>query len=105
MATIIQLDPIQVVGEVPFDSYLQGRELLEDPAKYVESLEKVSQQVEFSLILPNGEKYTYTGRRVAGIAEFNPTTQVMKIVVEFANSEFLLRPGLNVTLRSVVRER
>ena len=100
MATIIQLDPIQVVGEVPVDAYLQRRELLEDPAKYVESQDKVIQQLEFTVILPNGEKYAHTGQRVAGTAEFNATTQVMKIAVEFANTEFLLRPGLDVTLRS-----
>ena len=36
MATIVQLDPIQVVGEVPFDAYLQLRELLDNPANYDE---------------------------------------------------------------------
>jgi RND family efflux transporter MFP subunit len=104
MATIIQLDPIQVVGEVPFDAYLQRRELLENPANYVESHDKAIQQLEYIIILPNGEKYAYTGRRVAGTAEFNATTQVMAIAVEFANPEFLLRPGLNATLRSSARD-
>ena len=105
MATIIQLNPIQVVGEVPFDAYLQRRELLENPANYIESHDKAIQQLEFTIILSNGEKYAHTGRRVAGTAEFNAETQVMAVVVEFENPEFLLRPGLNVTLRSSVRER
>ena len=105
MATIIQLDPIQVVGEVPFDAYLQLRELLDNPANYDEIGDKAMQRLEYAVILPNGEKYAQTGRRVAGTAEFNATTQVMAIAVEFANPEFLLRPGLNVTLRSSVREK
>jgi len=105
MATIIQLDPIQVVGEVPFDAYLQLRELLDNPANYSEIHDKAMQQLEYTVILPNGEKYAQTGRRVAGTAEFNATTQVMAIAVEFANPEFLLRPGLNVTLQSSVREK
>ncbi len=105
MATIVQLDPIQVVGEVPFDAYLQLRELLDNPANYDEIRDKAMQRLEYTVILPNGEKYPYTGRRVAGTAEFNATTQVMAVAVEFANPEFLLRPGLNVTLRSSVREK
>jgi hypothetical protein len=105
MATIIQLNPIQVVGEVPFEAYLQRRELLENPANYIESHDKAIPQLEFTIILSNGEKYAHTGRRVAGTAEFNAETQVMAVVVEFANPEFLLRPGLNVTLRSSMRER
>ena len=57
----------------------------------------------YTLILPNGEKYPHKGRFVAGTGEFNPAAQVMAIAVEFENPGYLLRPGLNVTLKSSVR--
>ena len=47
LATIDQLDPIQVVGEVPFDTYLQQR-------KTFGSREEGRENIEFTLILPNG---------------------------------------------------
>ena len=97
LATIDQLDPIQVVGEVPFDTYLQQR-------KTFGSREKGRENIEFTLILPNGEEYPHKGRIVAGTSEFDPTTQLMPIAVEFPNPDYLLRPGLEVTLRSSVRE-
>jgi RND family efflux transporter MFP subunit len=96
LATIIQLNPIQVVGEVPFDAYLQRR-------KMFDSREKASATLEYILILPNGEEYPLKGQLVAGTGEFNPETQVMAITVEFENPEYLLRPGLDVTLRSSAR--
>jgi RND family efflux transporter MFP subunit len=93
LAVIFQLNPIQVVGEVPFDSYLQRRETFD-------SRREASKMPEYTLVLPNGEKYARKGRLVEGTGEFNPATQVMAIAIEFENPEFLLRPGLKVTLRS-----
>jgi RND family efflux transporter MFP subunit len=98
LAVIFQLNPIQVVGEIPFDSYLRRRETFD-------SRREASRMLEYTLILPNGEKYSHKGRLVAGTGEFNPATQVMAIAIEFENPEFLLRPGLKVTLQSSARER
>jgi RND family efflux transporter MFP subunit len=83
LATIVQLDPAHVVGEVPFGTLLE-------------------QRMEFTLTLPNGKTYAHAGRIVASPGAFNPLTQGMAITIEFANPDLLLRPGLEVTLRSVV---
>jgi membrane fusion protein (multidrug efflux system) len=98
LANIVQLNPIQVVGKVPFETYLQRREMFSDR-------EKGAEKLEFTLLLPNGEKYAHVGRLVAGTGEFDPATQVMAIAVEFDNPEYLLRPGLDVTMQSIVREK
>jgi RND family efflux transporter MFP subunit len=96
LATIIQLDPIHVVGQAPAAMYFQRGEVLK-------SLEQVAEQREFGLVLPTGDKYPYKGRPVAGSYEFNPATQTVEIIIEFPNPNYLLRPGLNVTLLSSVR--
>jgi RND family efflux transporter MFP subunit len=93
LAVIFQLNPIQVVGEIPFNDYLQRRETFDGGRE-------ASKMLEYTLVLPNGEKYSHKGRLVAGTGEFNPATQVMAIAIEFENPEFLLRPGLKVTLQS-----
>jgi hypothetical protein len=69
------------------------------------SLEQGAEQVEFVLVLPNGDKYPHKGRIVAGNYEFSPTAQTVEVTVEFANPDLLLRPGLNVTLQSSIRAK
>lgn len=96
LATIIQLDPIHVVGQAPAAMYFQRGEVLK-------SLEQIAEQREFGLVLPTGDKYPHRGRPVAGSYEFNPATQTVEIIIEFPNPNYLLRPGLNVTLLSSVR--
>jgi membrane fusion protein (multidrug efflux system) len=96
LALIIQLDPIHVAAGVPFDIFLQRREMFD-------SRKAVSDKMEYTLVLPSGEKYAHKGRLVAGTGEFDPTSQAMTIVEEFENPEYLLRPGLQVTLKSSVR--
>lgn len=93
LATITQLDPIQVVADVPFDVYQQSRSMFDSRAE-------ASGTLSYTLVLPNGVKYLHAGRLVAGSGEFDPATQSMAIVVEFQNPDFLLRPGLAVTLQS-----
>ncbi|KRR04113.1 hypothetical protein CQ12_36600 [Bradyrhizobium jicamae] len=99
LATIVQLDPIHVVGKAPAAMYFQrgGGEL--------KSLEQTAEQREFGLILPTGEKYPHKGRVVAGAYEFNPATQTTEVTVEFPNPDYLLRPGLDVTLQSSIRTK
>jgi membrane fusion protein (multidrug efflux system) len=98
LATIVQLDPIHVVGQAPAAAYFQRGET-------VPSIAQTAAQREFGLVLPTGEKYPHKGRLVAGTYEFNPTTQTTEVTVEFSNPDFLLRPGLNVTLQSLIRAK
>jgi RND family efflux transporter MFP subunit len=95
LATIVQLDPINVVGEVPFATFLQRE-------KGADGTKRAAAVTEFILTLPNGETYAYSGRMVDGAGTFDPATQNMVIAVEFPNPDLLLRPGLKVTLRSRV---
>ena len=100
LATIVQLDPIRVVGHAPAMAYFQrsgqGSEVLK-------SLEQTAEQRAFDLILPTGDTYPHRGRLVAAGYEFDPATQTVEITVEFPNPDYLLRPGLEVTLRSSIR--
>jgi RND family efflux transporter MFP subunit len=88
LATIVQLDPIHVVGQAPAATYFQRSEMRK-------SLERAEQQ-EFGLVLPTGDKYPHKGRQVADSHELNPATQTVEVTVEFPNPDYSLRPGLNV---------
>ena len=94
LAIIAQLDPIQVVGQVPAAMYFQR-------GAFLTSIEQVAEKREFGLVLPTGDKYPHNGRAVAGSYAFDPATQTIEVTVEFANPDYLLRPGLNVTLSLV----
>jgi len=96
LATIIQLDPIHVVGQATATMYFERGTALK-------TLEQTAEQREFGLVLPTGAKYPHKGRVVAGTYEFNPATQTTEVTVEFPNPDYLLRPGLNVTLQSMIR--
>lgn len=98
LATIVQLDPIQVVGQVPAAMYFQRGEVLKN-------IEQVAEQREFGLVLPTGDKYPHEGRPVAGSYAFDAATQTIEVAVEFSNPDYLLRPGLNVTLLSSIRAK
>jgi len=96
LATIFQLNPIHVIGQIPADKYFQRREIFT-------SIEQAAERREFGLILPTGNKYPLEGHLVAGTFNFNPATQTTEVIVEFPNPDYLLRPGLNVTLQSSIR--
>jgi len=98
LATIVQLDPIHVVGHAPAAMYFQRGET-------VPSIEQIAERREFSIVLPNGDKYPHKGRLAAGSYEFDVATQATEIAVEFPNPDYLLRPGLNVTLQSSIRAK
>jgi RND family efflux transporter MFP subunit len=98
LATIIQLDPIRAIGQAPAAMYFQRSGLHK-------SLEQGAEQIEFAMLLPTGDKYPHKGRVVAGDYQFNPTTQTVEVTVEFPNPDLLLRPGLNVSLLSMIRGR
>jgi len=95
LATVVQLDPIRLVGQPPAAMYFQRGET-------VTNLEQIAQQRAFGLVLPTGDVYPHKGHLVAGSYEFNPKTQTTEVTVEFPNPDYLLRPGLAVTLQSSV---
>lgn len=96
LAVITQLNPILVVAESPFESYAQRQEMFD-------SRKQASEALEYTVVLPNGDKYPHKGRLVGVISEFNPATQSIAVAVQFENPDLLLRPGLNVTVQSSVR--
>jgi RND family efflux transporter MFP subunit len=98
LATIVQLDPIRAIGQAPAAMYFQRSDLHK-------RVEQGAEQVDFVLVLPNGDKYPHKGRMVAGNYEFNPRTQSVEVTVEFPNPDLLLRPGLNVVLLSSIRAK
>jgi multidrug efflux pump subunit AcrA (membrane-fusion protein) len=95
-ATIAQLNPIHVIGHAPVDKYFQRGEKLT-------SIEQAAERREYGLMLPTGDKYPLKGHLVGGAYEFNPATQTTEVIVEFPNPDYLLRPGLKVTLQSSIR--
>src|SRR5262245_58385703 len=98
LATVVQLDPIHVIGQAPAVSYFQRGDM---PT----NLEQIAEQREFTLILPTGDKYPPKGHLVAGAYAFDPATQTTEVTVEFPNPNLVLRPGLSVTLQSSVRAK
>jgi RND family efflux transporter MFP subunit len=102
MATITELDPIQVKASVPYEVYVDHLQLLKLGGKTIDRTEAMN-RIEVFLTLPNGEKYPHTGKIAGGGYEFDPKTQVMEVMVEFPNPGLLLRPGLNVTLQGRVK--
>lgn len=98
LATIVQLDPIWVTGRAPASDFFRRGEI-------PKSLEQAAEEREFGLVLPTGERYPHKGRLVAGAYEFDPETQITEVTVEFPNPDLLLRPGLQVTLQSMLRSK
>ena len=102
LATIVQLDPIHVVGQASAAAYFQRSD---QGGEVLKTLEQTADRGDFGLALATGDKYPHKGRLVAGAYEFNPATQTTEIIVEFPNPDYLLRPGLSVTLQATVRPR
>src|SRR5262249_10643720 len=78
LATIVQLDPIHVVGQAPAAMYFQRGET-------VPSIEQIAERREFGIVLPNGDKYPHKGRLVGGSYAFNAETQTTEVTAEFPN--------------------
>lgn len=95
LATIVQLDPVHVIGRAPAAAYLH-------PGAPAKTMAQAAEQREFSLVLPTGETYPHRGRFISGGYAFDPATQTVEVTAEFPNPDLLLRPGLDVTLRAAV---
>lgn len=96
MAIITQLDPIQVVGEVPYDIYAARQRMFPSDEDLIEGLA-------LQIILPDGEVYPHEGKAVSGGYKFEEASQKITVWVEFPNPDRLLRPGLRVKVRSKVK--
>jgi multidrug efflux pump subunit AcrA (membrane-fusion protein) len=94
LAEITQLDPILVRGQVPYEMYNRRQKSLKTNAP---------ERYEFSLILPNGERFPQVSRYVGGGYEFEAETQTIVLWLEFPNPDYLLKPGLRVTLQSKIK--
>jgi len=97
LAIIQQLDPIRVVGRIPYDVFLERRGARSSDD---EALGAVSAR----LILPNGEVYPLEGTFVSGGFEFDEESQTIDVYAEFPNPDYLLRPGLKVKLRTEAKK-
>ncbi len=93
LAEMVKLDPIWVVAKVPYDVYYERRTAVESDRA---SLELST----YTLVLPNGEVYPHAGRLRQGSYKIDPVSQTMDVWAEFPNPDFLLRPGLKVTVQS-----
>jgi RND family efflux transporter MFP subunit len=92
LAQITQRDPIGVVSRVPLDAYRATVEVLR-------SGQQPNGELEVSLALSNGGKFSQAGRIAGGGYELIPGTQTVEILSEFPNPRDLLRPGQTVTLQ------
>lgn len=93
MATITQLDPIHVIGEVPYSVYSERRKILKTD-------DAVKAGLVLSIVLPDGETYPHEGKLVSGGYKVEEKTQKITVWAEFSNPDLLLRPGLKVKVRS-----
>jgi RND family efflux transporter MFP subunit len=98
MATLSELDPILIKGYVPYRVYAEHLQLLEPGETFDRS--NALDRVEVFVTLPTGEKLPQVGKLAGGGYEFDPQTQVMEVLVQIANPNLLLRPGLAVTLEA-----
>ena len=98
LARIVQLDPVRVSAEAPFEFYYQRRLITKTDEATIKA-------IELSLILPNGIRYPHKGRLVSGGFMFDETTQKIRVLAEFPNPDLLLRPGLKVKLESRLKQQ
>ncbi|MBS0251973.1 MAG: efflux RND transporter periplasmic adaptor subunit [Proteobacteria bacterium] len=96
LATVTQFDPVHVVTEVPYDIY--SRRLAQ-----LGSEEAMKERLSARLVLPDGTEYPNTGKIISGGYDFDEKTQKIWSIAEFPNPDHLLRPGLRVTVRSMIR--
>lgn len=97
LATIVQLDPIRVVYEVPYEQRL--RTLSQAGATSVEAL---LDRITVQLRLPGGTMYPQKGRPAFSSAEIDPLTGMLEVSATFHNPDLLLLPGLPVQVTSYV---
>ncbi|MEL7349024.1 MAG: efflux RND transporter periplasmic adaptor subunit [Pseudomonadota bacterium] len=97
MATVTQLDEVFVAYAVPYATRLKT--LSETGAA---SLEALFDAITLSLELPGGVIYPQTVSPAFADATVDPGSETITIWAVFPNPDGLLRPGMPVTVRSVI---
>jgi RND family efflux transporter MFP subunit len=96
IATLIQLHPIHVRIEGKY-------ERLFDRLSAGQSEADVLGRITLELELPNGTRYSHTGRLLTSAFKFNPDTGLGTVIGEFPNPTHILRPGLKVKVNGYER--
>jgi RND family efflux transporter MFP subunit len=96
MATIKQIDPIQVRALVPYADY-------EAAHGAVDVGQSLMDHAELTLILPGGAEWPHKGRLISSGYECDEASQRLAVWGEFPNPDLFLRLGLQVRVRSSVR--
>ena len=93
LATIYQLDPINVRARIPFERAMSRIRKAEF------SVEAAKEKLEFALRFKDGSTYTHRGKTVALGFEINAETGEGSALVEFPNPLGILRPDAPVTIQ------
>ena len=96
IATLLQLDPIHVRIEGKY-------ERLFDRLAAGQSEAEVLGRITLVLELPNGTRYSNTGRLLTSAFKFDPETGLGTVIGEFPNPKHILRPGLKVSVNAYER--
>ena len=97
LAKIVQLDPIQVIYEVPYEQRLKSLS-----QAGVQSVEALLDRVTVQLRLPGGEIYPLSARPTFSAAEIDSNTGMLEVSATFSNPELVLLPGLPVQVVSYI---
>lgn len=95
IATIYQLDPINIRARIPVEKVL-GR--IRDGVFSLEAARDLDIELRFS----DGAVYQHTGKVVALGFEIDPETGEGSALMEFPNPSHLLRPGTRVEVEAIV---
>ena len=97
LAKIVQLDPIRVVYDVPYERRLRALSQTDSG-----TVEELFNRVTVQLRLPGGDVYPQRSRPVLSAAEIDPSTGMLQVSAMFPNPDLVLLPGLPVQVMSYV---
>ena len=95
LGLIVQLDPALVAYQVPYAVRLETME--KSGAK---TLDELFQHITLELVLPNGQAYPSTARPRFTDATVDPETGDLTLWAHFDNPNWILRPGMRLTVLS-----
>ncbi len=95
LARIVQLDPIRVLYNVPYEQRLQSLAQTE-----AGSVEQLLDRITVELELPGGVIYPSRARPASSSAEIDPETGTVQVSASVPNPDLILLPGLPVKVRS-----
>jgi membrane fusion protein (multidrug efflux system) len=97
LATIVRLDPVFVVYQVPYAVRLQSIE-----RSRAASLEALFERISLQLVLPGGQPYPHGSKPDFASAVVDPQTDTINIWARVPNPDGLLRPGMRVGVLSSI---